>query len=731
MTNTKRGRGDASPSLFPFLAVLLCTVGALVLMLVIIVGQSKASVAQAKVARAEKVEELRAQVEVIRDSFKDNREEIQLEIEKKRLSLQSLEKQTADLEKEMQELDKTIELVDKQLTSATDDKKADSALADLQKELEEAAKQLKDKLDKPATGKPVFAIIPYEGANGTRRRPIYLECRADGIVLQPEGIVIALKDLKPPYGPGNPLDAALRTIRTYYSPKGGALQTSAYPLLVVRSSGIRTYALARMAMAGWDDQFGYELIEDDMDLTFPPGEPTLARDLEQSLVAARNRQAALVMAMPGKYRQAMEELTDDKFNFDDAEWSDGRGGSSDEIESDNGSSLAGNSSGIGTSSNGSAGAITGDGKYGSGSGAGMGTGTGSPGDMNFARGRAGFAFDPSATQRPLGGAGSSANMSAFGSGSGMQGFASGGTSANGLTGTSNKLSANGNGLGNGNNGGLLGIDAQRNPTGADSFASGAFSGGQYVSGGNGQTANGYPGEAGGMQIEGNGKDAGTNARRGNFRDAMAAARAKRQDTGDATSGQPANGSETTTSTSGADGTGGSQMSSSLSEGFGSVAGNMSEFNAEAPVSPSMSANLNKKDKKKESSDAVAKRKGRNWAWSAGQSRQTAVVRSIRLVCYDDRWVLLPDAGSKDKPQTVMLDVAMQTSAEELAEVITKRVDRWGIALAGGYWKPVIEVEVAPRGEKRFEQLQRLMEGSGLDVQLANPASKSNAPAYNR
>ena len=41
-----------------------------------------------------------------------------------------------------------------------------------------------------ATHPRSFTIIPYAGPNGTRRRPIYIECRESGIILQPEGIVL-------------------------------------------------------------------------------------------------------------------------------------------------------------------------------------------------------------------------------------------------------------------------------------------------------------------------------------------------------------------------------------------------------------------------------------------------------------------------------------------------------------------------------------------------------------
>ena len=42
----------------------------------------------------------------------------------------------------------------------------------------------KSKLAKRPTS---YAIVPYDGPNGTHRRPIYIECTAQGVILQPEG----------------------------------------------------------------------------------------------------------------------------------------------------------------------------------------------------------------------------------------------------------------------------------------------------------------------------------------------------------------------------------------------------------------------------------------------------------------------------------------------------------------------------------------------------------------
>ena len=55
-----------------------------------------------------------------------------------------------------------------------------------------------------------YAVVPYEGPNSTHRRPVYIECRGDSIVLQPEGVKITAEDFSGFLGPGNPLASALR-----------------------------------------------------------------------------------------------------------------------------------------------------------------------------------------------------------------------------------------------------------------------------------------------------------------------------------------------------------------------------------------------------------------------------------------------------------------------------------------------------------------------------------------
>jgi hypothetical protein len=120
-------------------------------------------------------------------------------------------------------------------------------------------------------------------------------------VLQPEGIVFRPEDFNGPMGPGNPLDAALRTVREHLQQAHGNQAGDPYPLLVVRPSGVVAYGAARSALKAWDDEFGYELISDEKKLAFGEPDLGLAARLERSVAQARLRQTALAAAMPRKF----------------------------------------------------------------------------------------------------------------------------------------------------------------------------------------------------------------------------------------------------------------------------------------------------------------------------------------------------------------------------------------------------------------------------------------------
>ncbi len=151
-----------------------------------------------------------------------------------------------------------------------------------------------------------YAVVPYRGPNETYRRPIYIECRAGEVILQPEGIKFTKADFLSPMGPGNPLAKALRAAAEYHSShdrqsidtKTGDDQQEAYPLILVRPDGAELYGGVRNAIRSWGSRFGYEMIEQDWELSFPPPNPELAALEQRAASESRAMRAHVARSRP-------------------------------------------------------------------------------------------------------------------------------------------------------------------------------------------------------------------------------------------------------------------------------------------------------------------------------------------------------------------------------------------------------------------------------------------------
>ena len=95
MTRSARRRDGLSPSLFPFLAVLLCTMGALVLILMLSVSGAQSTAHQLASELEEEVEMEEAKLQLIKRGLTEKLNESKIQLEKKRLSLQHLEEHIA------------------------------------------------------------------------------------------------------------------------------------------------------------------------------------------------------------------------------------------------------------------------------------------------------------------------------------------------------------------------------------------------------------------------------------------------------------------------------------------------------------------------------------------------------------------------------------------------------------------------------------------------------------
>ncbi len=295
----------AGIALFPFLAVLLCTMGAL---LVLLVALARNSAEQAKLT-AQSSEQVDADFVAAREHLQWRREQLRAARDKtlsqltdQRSVLSHFEEHARRMRDEIEQMEKAAnDMVRSSESDGDTNRKLRDRIARYDKDIE-AMKSDVEQVKRETKGrKDSYAIIPYDGPNQTRRRPIYIECRSDAIILQPEGIVLDETDFMGPSGPSNPLAASLRAAREYMMRSIDPSKdpdAEPYPLLLVRPDGIPFYYMARAAMAGWGNDFGYELIEQDWKVQYQPANLSLAAAMSRAVDEARKRQEMLASAAP-------------------------------------------------------------------------------------------------------------------------------------------------------------------------------------------------------------------------------------------------------------------------------------------------------------------------------------------------------------------------------------------------------------------------------------------------
>jgi hypothetical protein len=287
----KRRKSSSPVQLFPFLAVLVSTMGALILLLLAFNRQATEQAIAAAVG-------LLAQ--------RTNDEEASLAQRRQDLlaDLASLRDRLADARRDEQHVDRA--LVEADGRRRADQSRADAVRRDLteirtartRSETEiaalrqqiaalEAAKARAATQQQPNARE--FVPVVHPGANGTSRKPIYIECTADAVMLQPEQIAIPLTAL----ANGAAAEAfagAIRALAAHYQERERPASQDAqpYPLLLVRPNGIGAYYAARQAIEELDLPFGYELIEADWTLRFPEPDAQ-ARAVALAALARRSR----------------------------------------------------------------------------------------------------------------------------------------------------------------------------------------------------------------------------------------------------------------------------------------------------------------------------------------------------------------------------------------------------------------------------------------------------------
>jgi hypothetical protein len=120
---------------------------------------------------------------------------------------------------------------------------------------------------------------------------------------------------------------------------------------------------------------------------------------------------------------------------------------------------------------------------------------------------------------------------------------------------------------------------------------------------------------------------------------------------------------------------------------------------------------------KQGTATAARSRGNNWAIPAAQRHATAITRPIRIAVLADRLVLVPDAGDERQPQHLRVsDQMTPQDVDAFVAAVQREMRSWGLAVQNGYWKPVVEAEIAPDAEHHFASLAAALEGSGIQLQ---------------
>ena len=619
MRNRLTSDGANSVSLFPFLAVLLCTMGALLVLLVVLAQRAGerilAEAAQPNVAPAsfqppvvddsdDEAEELLRQLEEVRAyqaKLSEIREEGEQRLLEEKQRLSHLEKHTRELEHELARLSLAAEqLKATEEDQTVDQEQAERELARLQQLTEETEADLEE-LREEKQGQRSYAIVPYRGPNGTYRKPVYIECRRDAVILHPEGIRFAPSDFPPISWPGNPLAAALRATRNHVNAQaaklGAAEPPDPYPMILVRPDGISNYLKVRAAITSWDASFGYEFIDGDWKLEFPEdADPLLAREQEHAILLARERLARLIRSAPRRFQGV------------------GLGGT--------GTGAAGGRAGTNGFGDGNS-----DGEFNSGPQLGQATTDGTGEGNGFAGGESSAASVADSGQTTPGGETQYGAMAGGGTG-GSEGELFGDSAEGG------KEQGEESG-GPGGDGGLGERYAQASGTGA--------------AGGSADSASGGPG---GGQTSGGG----------------------------ASAGGPSAGGE---ASAGASGSAGGQATS------------------------------------------IADARGSNWAVQGKGRNAVAIRRPIQVVVRQDQLALLPSrhatGGDAATGKVISLNQPLDQISDEFVTALRTRIDEWGLAGSGLYWRPVLKLNIGPDAEQTARQLLRLLRDSGVEVSLPDTA----------
>lgn len=738
---------EETVSLFPFLAVLLCTMGTLALIFAIASQHiapdgSAAAPSNAENARQAEngaapvddlaaeyaaalaqtdgatLEELEAETESLAwflEELNGVKTRTQEALEKERARLAAAEKSLGDLRSESSVAKKRLEtLASETIAAPGEDALALQTKIDaLDSEIERLQEETKKLREKNADAKRSYAILPYQGKKGVFRRPIYVECNENGVFLQPEGVPFLSTDFLLARYPGNPFDAGLRAASRRFVELDGAKTANGetvepYPLLIIRPGGANRYYSAVAALASWGGDFGYEFVADDQEIAYPEPDPVLAATVREQTEFSRRRLAAQLTALMSARNATTSFAGASRFRASGSGGGASFGGS-DVSFSDGGAPASALQSRLGSQVK--LGSVGGLGGAPGSSGSPVTNGLGAP----VGSGGTGFAANasavPNASEIPTGVGGPVDAAFALGSGSETPFDATPGTPLPRYSGdfaqfvrptpsaSASPSAQNAQSVPNAQNAPPETI-AQSAPSA--SVAQGARLAIPHAAA---QTTQTLPPPSGAQ----NASNAQTTRPPQN---ASSPFLAQFQET-------PQTARNAQTSESAIDAR---QTLGNTTFGAGATGSSSSGTLADSG-SGATSTRVEATEPKKSTADRPTARQNPNAIRISDELRrpsQQGLERGIRVLCSADQLVFPKQPGLRSATTVaVAADAPLASVERELSDAIVFCVKSWGVAGRNMYWAPFLKVEVASNGEERFRELSEFCRTQGLSVVRAD------------
>jgi hypothetical protein len=289
-------------STFPFLAVLLCAMGSLILLLLVIDRRAKI-VARVKAMRALEQAWSRATAEderaaaAHRAEWERRRrllhEQLMQEDQQTRSELQGVESKVGaaaaqmdaelasshQLQEQLQAERSRLARFENELSVRRDEaaktaQEANLSRADLARltvDLERMERTLSELKALRQRQQQTYSLVPYHGNRGDNRRPLYIECTEEDLIFHPDHLALHSWALTPG-GIRAEIERRLERQRAEIKRVDGKPTENGYLLMLIRPNGIATYYQTLAALRGLPIDFGYEFIDQDWILDFSENE---------------------------------------------------------------------------------------------------------------------------------------------------------------------------------------------------------------------------------------------------------------------------------------------------------------------------------------------------------------------------------------------------------------------------------------------------------------------------